>query len=252
MWIVWCSATCGDHRRHLLGPVLSRLRRRPGAGHAGDGVPQPFTDHRRDPYPERQRLDLRRRTGDDRVDDGDPHRRHQGDVQVAEHLLVHRQRRNPAGLRGAAVVVQERLPIALQRPLPHLRRKGQRLPGRDQHGEGPGRPSPCLRLGHGARHLRDHDLHDLELVERLPLRRAQERIQPQPPDVDHVRRAQLERDRPHRWRPAALQGDELPVHRRRQHRSQRRLRPADRTLLPPVRGPCGQQQRAHHHHRLPR
>ncbi len=84
------------------------------------------------------------------------------------------------------------------------------------------------------------DVHDLELVERLSVRRAQERVEPQPADVDHVRGIELERDRTRGRAAAAVQGDRLPVHRRCQHRAERRLRAADRAVLPLLRGVVGQ------------
>ena len=41
---------------------------------------------------------------------------------------------------------------------------------RDHDGEGGWSPSPCLRVGDRPSHLRDHDVHGVELVERVPLR----------------------------------------------------------------------------------
>ena len=122
-------------------------------------------------------LDLPGRLRDDRPDDRDPHRRHPGDLPLAERLLDHRLGRDVPGLPRPAVRQHGRLPVQLQHAEPEVRRhgRGRRHRGGRRAGR---RAGPGQHRRHPADHLRDHGLHDVELVVGLPERRAQERLQP--------------------------------------------------------------------------
>ena len=127
------------------------------------------------------------------------------------------------GIRRAPLRQQRGLPGALQRVQRPVRgRDGQRRhrrQGRDQ----PGRRRPRLD---DPGDLRRHDVHDVELVVRLPLGRAQERDEPRPPAQHHVRCADLRRPVHRARRDPVLQGRRVRLRRRGEQR-QRGLRDPD-------------------------
>ena len=135
--------------------------------------------------------------GDGRAHGRDPDRRPADDVPLAERVLDHRLGRDvPRVHRPGCSARQCRLPDTTSTrstPSTAAGRPTTVIIGRRR------RPASSPNAGEHERHpadrVRHHDLHDVELVVGLPVRRAQERLQPRPPAVGHVRRADLGRRR---------------------------------------------------------
>ena len=201
----------------------------PGAGRGRQHGSQQHADQLGQLVRDRQGVDPGRGPGHGRAADLRSHPRHEVDVPLAELVVPDRDVRDRGGVHRPRLRQQGRIRFQLQHAEQELRRRDG--PGCDRHrGRRARRPGPRQHERDAAHPVLHPGLHDVELLVGLHVGRAEERVQPPPPAVGHVRRAGLRRRAAHHRRAAALPRGRLQLHVRGERVAQQGVRdPGGRT-----------------------